>query len=391
MPWKETCVHQERMKFVIAWKQGGWSITDLCKEFGISRVTGYKYLSQYELFGIDGLKDKPRIPKSHPKTTKQNIVQLVVSARDRHPNWGARKLLASLKGKFPKVKNWPSVSTVGRILKRKGLTTKVKVRRKKMEPVYHFSHVLSPNDVWCADFKGHFTVGDGMRCTPLTITDAYSRFLLGCEIVPKANTESVISVFTKLFTEYGLPDAIRTDNGSPFASLSLAGLTKLSVWWLKLGIRLERIEPGKPQQNGRHERMHRTLKQETALPPRSSLEEQQKAFDDFQYEYNCIRPHEALKNAFPKSYYKESLKTFPSVLPEAYYPTNVVVTPVNDLGNIYFAGHRIFLSSALADESVGLEDISDRHVRIIFHKAVLGVIDSFTGKVLQYKNPMPIH
>lgn len=388
MPWKETFVYEERMKFVVAWKQGGWTLSDLCREFNISRVTGYKYLERYNLFGLEGLKDRSKKPKRHPKTIRKKIIDLIINERRDHPTWGARKLLASLQARIHMIKEWPAPSTVGRILKEKGFISEPKKRRPKQTPVIHFSHVLGPNDVWCVDFKGHFTVGDGMRCTPLTITDAYSRFLIGCEIVPKANTVSVMSVFEHLFIEFGLPDAILSDNGTPFASISLAGLTKLSVWWLKLGIRLERIEPGKPQQNGRHERMHRTLKQETALPARSSLEEQQRAFDEFKMEYNFVRPHEALKNKFPSEYYRKSNRKFPNSIPIASYPTNIMLSEVNDLGNIHCEGHRVFLSSALSDEVVSLEEISDRHLRIIFHNAALGVIDTHTGKVLQYKNPM---
>lgn len=389
MAWKETNVFEERMKFVVAWKRGGWSLTDLCREFNISRVTGYKYLEQYELFGLDGLKDKSRRPKRHPKTTRKKILELVLQERKEHPRWGARKLLASLRARFHMIKHWPHPSTVGRILKNHGMIKEPKRRIQRQSIEQPFSHALGPNDIWCADFKGHFTVGNGERCTPLTVTDAYSRFLLCCEIVPKADTANVINEFTKLFIKYGMPIAIRTDNGTPFASNALAGLSKLSVWWLKLGIKLERIEPGKPQQNGRHERMHKTLKEETALPPRSSLEAQQKAFRDFQKEFNYVRPHEGIKNEFPANHYKKSKRKFPKRLVKAAYPTNISVGDVNDLGNLYYEGHRIFLSSALAEEQVGLEEISDRHVKIHFYGVSLGVIDLYTGKLLHFKNPMP--
>jgi len=197
MPWKETIVYEERMKFIVTWKQGGWSLTDLCREFNISRVTGYKYLRRYKLFGLEGLKDRSKRPKRHPKTIRKKIIDLIVDERKEHPTWGARKLLASLQARIHMIKDWPAPSTVGRILKDKGLILEPKKRKPKQTPVFLFSHVLGPNDVWCTDFKGHFTVGDGMRCTPLTVTDAYSRFLLGCEIVPKANTASVMNVFTE--------------------------------------------------------------------------------------------------------------------------------------------------------------------------------------------------
>lgn len=387
MPWKETNVLEERMKFVVAWKNGGWSHSDLCDEFGISRVTGYKYLRQYELYGIDGLKNKSRRPKQHPKSVRTKIVKLILEERKEHPRWGARKLLASLSARFHMIKDWPHPSTAGRILKSNGLIKEPKRRIKKQIIEQPFLHATGPNVVWCADFKGHFNVGDGNRCTPLTVTDAYSRYLLCCQIVPKADTTNVINTFEHLFYEFGLPDAIRTDNGTPFASNALAGLSKLSVWWIKLGIKLERIDPGKPQQNGRHERMHKTLKEETALPPRSSLEEQAESFKKFQKEYNFKRPHESLKNRFPAEYYKKSKRKMKKKILPPYYPTSYEIGEVNDLGNLYFAGHRIFLSSALANEIVGLEEISDRHVKIHFYQVSLGVIDMYTGKLLQYKNP----
>ncbi|MBN8222749.1 MAG: IS481 family transposase [Spirochaetes bacterium] len=389
MPWKETNVYEERMKFIVAWRQGGWSMTDLCREFGISRITGYKYLERYESEGLDGLKDKSRARKRQPKAIRPKMAEMIVRARESHPTWGARKLLALIKRRYAGVLDWPHPSTVGRILSRKGLTQKQK-RQRKAVPINPLSHVVAPNDVWCADFKGHFTVGNGLRCDPLTITDAHSRFLLECRIVPKTNTESTQAIFTEVFREFGLPYAIRTDNGAPFASTSLAGLSRLSVWWLKLGIHLERIEPGKPQQNGRHERMHKTLKQSTALPPKSSLDAQQRAFDLFMEEYNYERPHEALRDKLPSELYERSPREYPERLPEIAYPTNMEICRVNDAGNIGYSGFRVFLSGALAGELVGLEEISERHARIHFASVALGIIDMFTGKVLQYRNPMPI-
>ncbi len=390
MPWMETNVHEERMKFVIAWKQGDWTMTDLCYEFGISRVTGYKYISQYEQQGLEGLMDKSRAPKSQPHAVDEEMIRRILSCREEHKTWGARKLLASLKCKYHRVNEWPCPATIGRILKRNGMIKTPKKRTRKTVKNFPLSHVSGPNDVWCADYKGHFTVGNGKRCDPLTVTDAYSRFLLGCKIVPKTDTRNAQKVFTAVFREHGMPFAIRTDNGSPFASQSIAGLSQLSVWWLKLGIHLERIEPGKPQQNGRHERMHKTLKQCTALPPHSSLEAQQEAFDKFREEYNFHRPHEALDNYFPSDLYKDSIRDFPEKLKEIAYPTNMVVETVSEMGTIYYGGYRIFISSALIGEPIGLEDIDDRHLRINFCSTVIGILDSFTGKVLQYKNPLSI-
>ncbi len=303
--------------------------------------------------------------------------------------WGPRKILASVKCKYHRAKEWPCPATIGRIIKRNGMVKKRK-RIKKSVKVFPLSHVQNPNDVWCTDFKGHFTVGDGKRCDPLTISDAHSRFLLGCKILQKTDTLITIQVFSNIFREYGMPNAIRTDNGSPFAARGIAGLSRLSVWWLKLGIHLERIEPGKPQQNGRHERIHRTLKQCTALPARSSLEAQQKAFDDFRKEYNFERPHEALDNKFPSELYEKSKRPFPEKLHEVEYPTNMDIHIVSEMGDIYYEVHRVFISGALAGEPIALEEMDDRHLRIHFCSTVIGILDSFTGKILQYKNPVPI-
>lgn len=382
-------MYEERMKFIVAWKTGGWSMTDLCREFGISRKTGYKYVEKYRHGGIDGLKDLAKTPHSHPKAVPKKIIEIVVKARRGHPTWGPKKLLVWLKGKFPAVTDWPSVNTVGRIIDRQGLVKKRK-RNKKAVPVLPMSHVTGPNDVWCADYKGHFTVGNGKRCTPLTISDAFSRFLVDCSIVPTTDTKSGKREFTRAFREFGMPYAIRTDNGTPFAANSLAGLSRLSVWWLKLGIDLERIEPCKPQQNGRHERMHRTLKESTALPPRSSLQAQQKAFDAFKQEYNFERPHEALRFRLPADLYEPSPRPFPKRLPEVGYSTNMEVQKVNDIGNIMCGGRLLFLTGALRGEVVGLEETSERYTRIHFCSAALGVFDHYTRKFLGYSNPMSI-
>lgn len=390
MPWKETNVDEEKVKFIAAYKTGGWSMTDLCREFGIDRSTGYKYIRRFNEQGLEGLKEQSRAPKNQPNAVRPKLVELILEARDKKPTWGPEKLLGSLKGRYPNIKDWPSDTTVGRILKKNGRIKKKKRRRIKNTAVYPLSHVIEPNDVWCTDFKGYFVVGNGKRCDPLTITDAYSRFLLACKITTKTDTENVQAVFTDVFREFGLPEAIRSDNGSPFASTrALGGLSRLSVWWMKLGIRLERIRPGNPQENGRHERMHLTLKQETALPPRSSLKAQQKAFDSFIQEYNFERPHASLKNRFPGDFYKRSRRRFPEKLPEIAYPTSYEVARVSDEGTIRYGVNRVFISSALRDELIGLEEISDRHRRIHFSNATLGILDIYTGNVLQYPNPKP--
>jgi len=304
MPWKVTNVNEERMKFIVAWKTGGWSMSELCREFNISRKTGYKYLNRYEDDGLDGLKDRSHIAHTQPHKTREKLTELIVEMRQEHPSWGPRTLLAALKGRYPGIHDW--------------------------------------NDLWCTDFKGHFTVGNGLRCDPLTITDAHTRYLLECRGIRKTNSQNVRKAFEKIFHEYGIPDAIRSDNGSPFSSHGLAGLTPLAIWWLKLGIRLERIEPGKPAQNGRHERMHRTLKEHTALPPRSSLKEQQEVFDNFRKEYNEDRPHHALDMQVPASVYCKSSKSFTGKTPTVEYNTNIEAFRISDQGTFLYGMNRIF-------------------------------------------------
>jgi len=388
MPWKVTNVNEERMKFIVAWKTGGWSMSELCREFNISRKTGYKYLNRYEDDGLDGLKDRSHIAHTQPHKTREKLTELIVEMRQEHPSWGPRTLLAALKGRYPGIHDWPVPSTIGQILKREKLIPERKKRRPNPVKFYPLSHVKNPNDLWCTDFKGHFTVGNGLRCDPLTITDAHTRYLLECRGIRKTNSQNVKKAFEKIFHEYGIPDAIRSDNGSPFSSHGLAGLTPLAIWWLKLGIRLERIEPGKPAQNGRHERMHRTLKEHTALPPRSSLKEQQKAFDNFRKEYNEDRPHHALDMQVPASVYCKSSKSFTGKTPTVEYNTNIEAFRISDQGTFLYGMNRIFLSPSLRNEVVGLEEISERHRRIYFASAIIGILDAYTGKVLAYKNPM---
>ncbi|TGL17717.1 IS481 family transposase [Leptospira yanagawae] len=385
MPWKETKVIEERIKFIAAVKSGKWCFADLGRDFNISRKTGYKYLKNYESEGIDGLKDKSRKRITQSNETSEKIVRLIVDLREEHPSWGPKKLRPILKARFHRLKHIPSETTIGNILRKKGLIKPKKKRPRVPQSLFPFSDVVAPNDVWCVDFKGHFTVGNGHRCDPLTITDAHSRYLLACEILNKTNAEQTKAVFERVFKEYGLPVAIKSDNGAPFASKAIGGLTSLSVWWLKLGIRPERIQPGKPSQNGRHERMHRTLKEETALPPRSSLEAQQISFDNFRYEFNHVRPHEALGFLTPAKEYKRSIREFPKKILEVAYPTHIVTDKVHESGFAQYGPHRVFFGNPFIGEVVGFEEISDRHCRLYFANAILGILDLYTSKVLKYQ------
>ena len=279
----------ERLQFIEECKSQEWSMAEVCRRFQISRKTGYKWLDRYESGGVDALKDGSHAPHSNPRQVLEEVEDAIVEARGKHPHWGPVKLLAWLDRTAPEIQ-WPAPSTIGEILHRHGLAVPQRKRLKATPNSEPLKHAVGPNLVWCADFKGWFRCQDGSRCDPLTITDAYSRFLLRCQAAKHPDTGYTKPLFEATFREYGLPESIRIDNGAPFASVGIGGLSELSVWWIKLGIRPERIEPGKPAQNGRHERMHRTLKQETVQPPRANPREQQKAFDEFRQEYNWERP-----------------------------------------------------------------------------------------------------
>lgn len=382
MPWKATCPMQERMKFVVYYLEDEYSMSALCREFNISRKTGYKIMRRYFEYGIDGLRDQSRARHHHPNAVSESIIEAIVSARVSHPSWGPKKLRAWLRRHNGSV-IWPSVSTMGEIVRRHGLT--VARRRSRKTRVYDqpFVGCEHPNAVWSADFKGWFRTGDGTRCDPLTITDNYSRYLLRCQAIrPTTGYQSVKPVFEAAFREYGLPIAIRTDNGSPFATTTVASLSRLSIWWLKLGIVPERIEPGKPAQNGRHERMHRTLKQETASPPKRTWPAQQQAFIDFLYEYNHDRPHESINMQTPSDLYVPSSREYPLILPEITYPDDMAIRWVKSQGDISWKSRHIYLSETLAGELVGLRQITDRLWDIYFGPVRLAQLDSFEKRLI---------
>ena len=380
MSWKETCPMKERIKFVLNYLENELSMTVLCREFQISRKTGYKMVRRFIEGDFDGLKDRSRAPHNHPNAVSEMVETAVVAARRSHPTWGPKKLRAWLARQVPSVV-WPSPSTIGQILKRHGLT--VPRRRSRKTAVYGepFIGCDHPNAVWSADFKGWFTTGDGSRCDPLTISDNYSRYLLRCQAVPQTGHAAIQPVFEAAFREYGMPVAIRTDNGSPFATTTVGGLSRLSIWWLKLGIVPERIEPGKPAQNGRHERMHRTLKRETASPPKRTGRAQQRAFDSFRSEYNQERPHEAIDQATPGSLYQPSNRRYPLILPEMTYPDDMRVRSVKSQGDISWKGRHIYLSETLAGELVGLRQVDERYYDIYFTTIRLAQLDTYERKL----------
>jgi putative transposase len=292
MPWKEHGVMEERFCFVQEWKSGDWNMRELCQFYGVARGTGYKWVERYESGGVDGLRDLSRAPHRHPNEVTTEIEDLVISVREKHPSWGAAKIHARLKREHGD-KNIPVESTIGAILKRNGLTVCRKRRRTSRRASEPLAHAGAPNAVWCADYKGWFRSADGTRIDPLTISDAYSRYLFRCQAIKAADYAHSKPVFEAAFREYGLPERLRTDNGAPFGSNGESGLTGLTVWWIKLGITPEHIAPGKPQQNGRHERMHRTLKLEATKPAAPNVLQQQARFDAFVARYNDERPHQA--------------------------------------------------------------------------------------------------
>lgn len=376
----------ERVEFIGLYRRDEWSMAELCREFGISRKTGYKWVERYRQHGVEGLADHSRAPRRHPNGVPTEIEEKIVAFRRIHRYWGPDKLRIRLLRLHPRTA-WPAVSTFGEILKRHGLV--VPRRRSRRTPPYTapFRGSKQPNDVWCADFKGWFRTGDGSRCDPFTLSDSYSRFLIRCQAVLRPNYDHVKPLFDAAFREYGLPRAIRTDNGPPFATTTVGGLSRLSIWWLKLGIIPERIEPGKPEQNGRHERMHRTLKEATATPPRQSLRTQQKAFDRFRKEYNEERPHQALKNLTPADLFCRSPRRYPLRILEITYPRGTVTRHIRAQGEFRWHGQQVFLSETLAGEDVAFSPITGQRWQIRWGEIKLAIYDEKNGRIIRPATP----
>ena len=382
MPWKVTEPMAERAKFVALFDEGLFSMSELCQRFGISRRTGYKWLGRYEQGGLEGLKDQSRKPQSSPRQTCPEVREALLQVRRDHPTWGPKKLLAYLQARRPDLSLPTAASTVGELLKQQGLSQPRKRPARKWrhagEPALQAD---APNQTWCADFKGQFPTQDGKDCYPLTITDAHSRFLLCCQALPSVRQEGAFPIFERVFAEFGLPAAIRTDNGNPFATQAICGLSRLSVWWIKLGIAHQRIEPGQPQQNGRHERMHKTLKRETARPPEKDHPTQQTRFDTWRAQFNHERPHEALQMKAPASVYTASARPLPSQLPDPCYPGHFQVRLVSK-SSMFRLHHRpIFISEALVDEYIGLEEVDEGVWSVYFYDVLLGRLSERDYKI----------
>jgi putative transposase len=387
MPWRETCVMDERVRFVAAASEEEAVMSELCAEFGISRQTGYKWLQRYRAEGLEGLKDRGRAPNRHGRAREEELVAAALGLRERHPTWGPKKLRRKLSERWPDL-SAPAARTIGDWLRKEGLTQSRRPRRRCPPFASPFQAVDAPNAVWCADFKGWFRTGEGKRCDPLTISDAMSRYLLRCEAVAQPDGDCVRDAFDAAFCEFGLPLAIRSDNGPPFASVGAGGLSRLCVWWIKLGVRPERIDPGKPQQNGRHERLHRTLKEDAASPPKVTLAEQQRAFDVFRAVYNHERPHEALDFATPASLYWASPRAYPCALREPDYPDEAAVRRVRTNGCIKWAGDLVFVSEALIGEPVAVEETEEGERLVRYGDVELGFIDK-SGRLRRRKLEKP--
>lgn len=374
MAWKESCRVDERMKFITR-LDGGERMTDLCLEFGISRKTGYKIWNRYQRHGAKAVLDQSRRPHYLARETRQDIQELIVLAKREHQTWGATKVRDYLLRNHPKLK-LPVRATVHAVLDKHGL---VKPRRKRVRRVYPglsgLTEGVSPNLVWSVDYKGQFKMKNSKYCYPLTIADHCTRFLLGCEALENTQSAPAQRVFTEVFEQYGLPKFIRSDNGPPFASAGLLGLSRLAVWWMKLGINVEHTEPGHPEQNGRHERMHLTIKQDVKVA--KNLLQQQERLDEFQHEYNNYRSHEALGLKRPAEVYVPSVRKLPRFLEPVEYADHEVTLRVDTTGRILFpkSNERIFLSTVLAGENVGLQRDDDDLWRVSFKNLDLGFLD----------------
>jgi len=394
LAWKETCRVNERRRFMAELERqleqgaGRTNMSALCRAFGVSRQTGYKWFRRYIAAGrsIGVLEDASRRPKRSPRATAAPVVKAILEARRMHPGWGARKLRAWMLRRAAWLRLDPSTlptpSTIGAVLRREGLTRPRPKRGRTPPFAQPFAATTEPNGTWCVDFKGQFRTQDGRQCYPLTVMDAFSRKLLCCKALHLPNGRRVRKEFEATFAEYGLPAAIRSDNGPPFASTGVGGLSILSVWWTQLRIRHERIAPGKPQQNGRHERMHRTLKQETTTPPAPTLRAQQRVFDQFRRLYNSERPHEALGGKTPNDIYSPSPRLLPNQLEPFEYAPECEVRRVRLDGLALLGRKKVKVGTALARQSVAFRFIGDTRWEVCYGPVSLGIVDTRTGEII---------
>jgi putative transposase len=380
MPWETTNVIEQRIQLIVEYLAKVATMVDLCARYGVSRKTAYKWVEKYRKKGLAGTADGSRKPRGGRHWMKAAVREQIVQMRREHPRWGAPKILDRLRKLHPR-RSWPAASTAHDALRAEGL---VKKRKRGPRRENGGSKCVEPkraNEIWAVDFKGQFRTGDGKYCYPLTMSDGYSRYLLTCEGLSSTEFASSWVVFEAALREYGLPDAIHSDNGEPFASKSLGGLSRLSVRLIRLGIRIERSRPGHPQDNGRHERMHRTLKDETTHPVGTNMMEQQEQFDAFRAEYNLERPHQALAGRTPGALYRRSLRPYPDVLPEIAYPSSFTIRRVRSCGDIRWRGRRLFVSEVLVGERLGL--VKDEQAWLVyFGPVLLGRIDERKRRIV---------
>lgn len=375
MPWKDTNPVDQRHRFIAAMTEGTFhSFNALCQHFNISRNTGYRWKKRFLDLGWQGLQPRSSAPLNHGRRLPPEIVQLVVSQRKKHKTWGPKKIKASLEALYPEL-TIPATSSIGMILKRKGLVHSKKKRIRLFASDSPLSHAKGPNDVWSIDFKGQFRMGNRSYCYPLTVCDAHSRFLLACDGFRGPSHQPTQQALEQLFIRFGLPSSIRSDNGVPFCfPTAPAGISRLAVWLLDLNIPIKRIEPGKPQQNGRHERMHRTLKAETTKPPGRNLAAQQELFDKFREEYNFERPHEALEFRTPASSYEDSTRPYRYVKHDEIYPETAVIRKVKRGGSIKIFGGEIYISVVLKGRTVGVLKKGGDLFEVYYREIFLGEI-----------------
>jgi transposase InsO family protein len=369
----ESCAMDQRVAFIADWLSRHWTVVELSERYGVSRKTAHKWIGRYRAEGSAGLAERSHAPQVHGRATPEAVVEAIVQLKLLRPSWGPLKIIGWLRELHPE-QAWPAPSTAGEILKRAGLVQPRRRRYRTPPTLGGLTLAERPNHLWAVDHKGWVRLGDGGRCEPLTLTDSFSRFLIALEACASTREAEARPVFERAFAEYGLPEAIRSDNGAPFASTGITGLTALSIWWAKLGIRHERIWPGKPQQNGRHERFHLTL-QEAMQPPSADRAAQAERFRRFRDSFNLERPHQALGQTPPARHYQPSPRPLPKRLPEPDYPQEADVRRVRSNGEIKWGGQLIFVSTALVGERVAIEETDDEQLLMRFYDTPIGVID----------------
>jgi putative transposase len=373
MPWQETDTVKERMKFVVAAQSGSHTMTELCLRYGISRKTGYKILDRFEECGPEGLLDRSRAPTRHPNQTDPEVEGLILRVRKEHPTWGSKKILAVLERDHDG-DDWPARSTIDAVLLRAGVVQPRRRYRRRQPSAPPLVEAMAPNDIWSIDYKGWFLVRNGTRCDPLTVNDVFSRASLVCQALVAPKLDDVRGRLKVAFLEFGLPRFMLSDTGPPFGSNGLCRLTRLGVWLVRLGIQPVFIQPGHPEQNGRHERFHETLKAETASPPKATIAAQQAAFTHFRRTYNQERPHEALGMRTPSQVYEPSLRSMPSRLAEHEYPSGYEVRRVRSDGTMKWAGEFVYVGEAMCGELVGMAKVDDQCWHVHLGPMRLGVL-----------------